>query len=365
MSCSRSNDLERFLNGQLSPEEEAGFAAHLAQCPLCCDAMARLLESPSLPTMPMELWEEGEFGEAPQDTPLEFLRQLEPPAGLSERVTRELLRQKQKEFRQYCFQVVVSSCAAICIVFLGFANLKQPEFTASAQSLPLSEQLILEQRSQPGALSESFQNFSLDNLKEVFQRGKRNKFLTVLFACLPGAGHMYMGFMKLGLSFMCLFFGLIALVCLIENILYLDVVAVLFVLPIIWFYSFFDCINKRFCSDEAFQALEDHFLFTDNIQLPKFHGFSIFKTRAPRMVTGAMLLLGGINMLVRNLLRLLEMDNWDNLVYRVLVRILNYLPQVAISIGIILLGIWLIMGKRREIQAEYQEIKELTDHHEE
>ena len=39
---------------------------------------------------------------------------------------------------------------------------------------------------------------------------KKNKFLTFLFALLPGAAEMYMGFMKMGLTLLSLFFGIVA-----------------------------------------------------------------------------------------------------------------------------------------------------------
>ena len=38
---------------------------------------------------------------------------------------------------------------------------------------------------------------------------KKNRFLTFCFSCLPGAAEMYMGFMKMGLSLMLVFFAII------------------------------------------------------------------------------------------------------------------------------------------------------------
>lgn len=49
---------------------------------------------------------------------------------------------------------------------------------------------------------------------------------------LPGAGHMYMGFMNMGVSFMSVFFFVIFLST------WLDIGPLLFILPLIWFYSF-------------------------------------------------------------------------------------------------------------------------------
>ena len=48
---------------------------------------------------------------------------------------------------------------------------------------------------------------------------KKNKFFTFCFSLFPGAGEMYMGFMKAGVSLMLLFF----LALLIPTVLRLDI----------------------------------------------------------------------------------------------------------------------------------------------
>lgn len=193
---------------------------------------------------------------------------------------------------------------------------------------------------------------------------KKNKILTFLFACIPGAGHMYLGFMKMGLSFMTLFFLIMGLAFLADNIFYVLTRPILMILPVIWFYTFFDCINKNGASDEEFASYQDHFLFTDIPELNQIKwNPNLFHSRVPRTVVGFILLLSGISMFSRNMLWMLGWD-YDNLIYRILSRFFDYLPQVAISLAVIALGIWLIAGKRRELKREYQEIKELSEHHE-
>lgn len=193
---------------------------------------------------------------------------------------------------------------------------------------------------------------------------KKNKYLTFLFACIPGAGHMYLGFMKMGLSFMTLFFLIMGLAFLADNIFYVLTGPILMILPVIWFYTFFDCINKNGASDEEFASYQDHFLFTDIPELNQIKwNPNLFHSRVPRTVVGFILLLSGISMFSRNMLWMLGWD-YDNLIYRILSRFFDYLPQVAISLAVIALGIWLIAGKRRELKREYQEIKELSEHHE-
>ena len=53
---------------------------------------------------------------------------------------------------------------------------------------------------------------------------QKNRFWLLVFSLCPGAGHMYMGLMKMGLSFMLGFMGLIAVVGITE-------IAVLAVFP--------------------------------------------------------------------------------------------------------------------------------------
>lgn len=87
---------------------------------------------------------------------------------------------------------------------------------------------------------------------------QKNKLLMFLFALIPGAGQMYMGFMKQGLSLMTLFSALCAVG------IWLDLKPLLFFAPIILLYSFFDATNKNAMDTEAFRKLEDHYLWGDD-----------------------------------------------------------------------------------------------------
>lgn len=68
-----------------------------------------------------------------------------------------------------------------------------------------------------------------------------------LFSLIPGAGQMYMGFMKQGLSLMTIF----ATLCAVG--IWLDIKPLLFFAPIILLYSFFDATNKNSMDAEAFK----------------------------------------------------------------------------------------------------------------
>ena len=84
---------------------------------------------------------------------------------------------------------------------------------------------------------------------------KKRGFWTFCFSLIPGAGEMYLGFMKRGVSMMCLFLGWFAFcgftgfnigMCL---------------LPVMWFYSFFQVHNLVSLPDEEFYQQEDDYLF--------------------------------------------------------------------------------------------------------
>ena len=78
---------------------------------------------------------------------------------------------------------------------------------------------------------------------------KKSKGWTFICSLLPGAGEMYMGFMKQGVSIMGLFFATIAVAAT------LNIGPLTIVLPIIWCYSFFNVHNMYSLSDEEFYAL--------------------------------------------------------------------------------------------------------------
>lgn len=75
---------------------------------------------------------------------------------------------------------------------------------------------------------------------------KRSRFLTVVLSCIPGVGHLYLGLMIRGFSFLTAFFGWITFVgFLVAASQQEGFLVLLLVLPILWFYSFFDAIHLR------------------------------------------------------------------------------------------------------------------------
>ncbi|MFC4323977.1 hypothetical protein [Litchfieldia salsa] len=81
------------------------------------------------------------------------------------------------------------------------------------------------------------------------EQGKKSKALATILSVFPGAGHMYLGLQKRGLQLMAAFlFGIYIL-----DILRLSLF--LFLIPLIWFYSFFDALQK--VSKHGEEEIED------------------------------------------------------------------------------------------------------------
>ncbi|MDL4842273.1 DUF6677 family protein [Aquibacillus rhizosphaerae] len=89
----------------------------------------------------------------------------------------------------------------------------------------------------------------MDDFNNLREEGKKSKMLATLLSIFPGAGHMYLGLQKRGLQLMAGF---------LLSIYILDVLRLslfLFLIPIIWFYSFFDALQRVNRVDQA--ELED------------------------------------------------------------------------------------------------------------
>ncbi|MCJ7840977.1 hypothetical protein MUB24_08690 [Lederbergia sp. NSJ-179] len=78
----------------------------------------------------------------------------------------------------------------------------------------------------------------LEDLENRNTEGKKSKAIATLLAIFPGAGHLYLGLQKRGIQLMAAF---------LFSIYILDVLRLgifLFIVPIIWFFSFFDGLQK-------------------------------------------------------------------------------------------------------------------------
>lgn len=86
-----------------------------------------------------------------------------------------------------------------------------------------------------------YENVSVGNSEKSYsykdELRNSKKSITMALSIVPGAGHMYMGYQKKGLMLMGAFFFSIFFMG------WLGISLLLFLLPLIWFYSFFDALH--------------------------------------------------------------------------------------------------------------------------
>ena len=171
---------------------------------------------------------------------------------------------------------------------------------------------------------------------------EKNGILTLLFACIPGAGQMYQGYMKRGLSLITMFLpvyyprqhhGLDALVvgCI-----------------VVYMYSFFDTLNLR-AQLAAEKAPEDDYLVH----------FNWHDARMTQFMGESHKLVGwGAHRAGRD--RVLQQHHHagagrcdvalgtDNPVFRAIYLMLDALPQIVVCVALIVCGMWLVRGPKNK-----------------
>lgn len=171
---------------------------------------------------------------------------------------------------------------------------------------------------------------------------KKSKFLTFLCSLIPGAGEMYMGFMKMGLSLLSLFIGVIFLASL------TGISELIFVAIIIWIYSFFHAHNLAGMPDAEFQALEDRYLLS--------FGEESKMSENVRKVVAVILILLGLMMMCEFFVQMF-VDVFANYIESMGINVwtLNqFVTRTFVALILIIAGIWLIVGKKETLKKEEQ-----------
>ena len=167
---------------------------------------------------------------------------------------------------------------------------------------------------------------------------KKNSFWRLCFSFLPGAGEMYMGFMKMGISTMSLFMTIFFIA------VTLEFGALMIVGLVIWFYSFFHVHNLASLPDEEFYSVEDDYIF--HFFDPSSMGKEFY--RHNRRILAYILIIMGIVMTWQGMLNLIYEYLPEEIYFYI--RHLTYdLPKLFVGIGIIALGAAMIRGKKKEI----------------
>ena len=168
---------------------------------------------------------------------------------------------------------------------------------------------------------------------------KKNGILTFLFAFVPGAGQMYQGYMKRGLSLITLFF-----LCIMAGMLLLE--PLVLTALIVWMYSFFDTFNLR-AQIIAENAPADDYLVHINWKDKRMQDFMM---DSHKLLGWGLIALGGLVAYENIIMRVFGDVMWrwgqNNPVFRAIYLMLDELPEVVVCVALIVCGVWLVRGPK-------------------
>lgn len=171
---------------------------------------------------------------------------------------------------------------------------------------------------------------------------RKSRFFTFMFSFLPGAAEMYMGFMRMGLSLMLLFFVSFMLPAL------FNARDIFICIPmVLWFYGFFHARNLSATIDPVFYQLEDKYIWEDFLS---GRNVKISEQTGNKWIAGLLILLGSgmlWGMFKRIVLDIIPDFLWDY-VYPVMENV----PNFVIAVLLIAIGVKMISGKKVELNGE-------------
>ncbi|GAA0328835.1 hypothetical protein GCM10008967_19190 [Bacillus carboniphilus] len=173
----------------------------------------------------------------------------------------------------------------------------------------------------------------LEDFERRNEEGKKSKAIATFLSIFPGAGHLYLGLQKRGIQLMAAFLFAIYVL----DVLRLGVF--LFLIPIIWFYSFFDGLQKASKTDEA---QEDIPIISHIVNHQKWVGFGLVFIGLYYFSANA--LLPGLAPVIQ---RIFDVDiyYWFH----------RYFQTTIICILLIIGGIKLLMGQSSQKKEEISE----------
>ena len=188
---------------------------------------------------------------------------------------------------------------------------------------------------------------------------KKNGILTLLFAFIPGAGQMYQGYMKRGLSLMLMAAAISMAAMLIPPIA--------FALLMVFMYSFFDTFNLRAQISMGTAPEDDYLVHFD----PQDKRLARMMMDSHKLV-GWLLIAFGALIAYQNLIMNIFGDlvyRWGHSspVFRALYLVMASLPDVVVCVVLIVCGVWLVKGphpaKKPDASKDVPEDADFCEYH--
>ena len=167
---------------------------------------------------------------------------------------------------------------------------------------------------------------------------KKNGILTFLFAFVPGAGQMYQGYMKRGLSLITMF-----CLCVMAGMLLEPLVLTAL---IVWMYSFFDTFNLRAQFIVGTAPADDYLVHFNT----KDARLTLFFRDSHKLLGWALIALGAMVAYQNIIMRVLGDVMWrwgqNNPFFRAIYLMLDELPQIVACVALVVCGLWLVRGPK-------------------
>lgn len=187
----------------------------------------------------------------------------------------------------------------------------------------------------------------------------KNGLLTLLFAFIPGAGQMYQGYMKRGLSLM--------LMCCVIGVLAMLFAPIAFFLMLVFMYSFFDTLNLRAQIALGNAPADDYLVHLD----PKDKRLARLLLDSHKLVGWALIAFGALiayQSLIMNILGdLVYRWGHSSPVFRALYLVMASLPDVVVCVALIVCGVWLVKGphpaKKPDASKDVPEDADFCEYH--
>lgn len=163
---------------------------------------------------------------------------------------------------------------------------------------------------------------------------RKSGFFTLCWAFIPGAGQMYQGYMRRGLSIIGIFcFGVFLTAC-------VGILAV--VLPVVYMYSFFDTLNLHEQIRQGTNPPDDYL-----VHLGLQNGLGMLLQRRHNLFGWLLVALGGMMLYENFLSPWLWQLSYAFPQLSFLTDLLRSLPNLALALALIWLGLWLVRGGRK------------------
>lgn len=187
----------------------------------------------------------------------------------------------------------------------------------------------------------------------------KNGLLTLLFAFIPGAGQMYQGYMKRGLSLM--------LMCCVVCVLAMLFSPIAFFLLLVFMYSFFDTLNLRAQIALGNAPADDYLVHLD----PKDKRLARLLLDSHKLVGWLLIAFGALiayqNLIMNTLGDLVYRWGHSSPVFRALYLVMDSLPDVVVCVVLIVCGVWLVKGphpaKKPDASKDVPEDADFCEYH--